>query len=64
MLLAREARRLELTAEELKGRRKSDEDKARIVRRLQAETTMTLKWIASQLGMGSASKVKHCVNHR
>ena len=64
MLLAREPRRLKLTAQELKGRRKSDEDRARIVRHLAAETTMTLKWIASQLGVGSASKVKHCLNHK
>ena len=48
-----ELKRLGWAAEELKARRKGDAKKVRIAQRLRAETTMTLKWIARQLQMGS-----------
>ena len=51
-LLAAELGRLGWTAEELKCRRKGDQDKVHIARRLRMETTMTLSWIAARLGMG------------
>lgn len=35
--------------------------KAAIAQRLRSETTMTLKWIAQRLAMGSASMVTHCL---
>ena len=46
---------------ELKRQRKGARRKVRIARRLRAETTMTLGWIAERLRMGSASMVSHCL---
>lgn len=42
---------------ELEAHRKGDPDKVRIASRLRSETTMTLKWIADQLRMGTASSL-------
>ena len=44
---------------ELQARRKSDKNKVAIARRLRAETTMTLKWIAEHLWMGSWNNVSN-----
>jgi hypothetical protein len=63
-LLAAELGRLGWTARELCCRRKGDQNKVRIARRLRTETTMTLSWIAARLGMGSASMVNHCLHHK
>ena len=52
-----ELHNLNWTADELRGRRKSDPQKIRIAERLRRETTMTLKWIASRLCMGAATHV-------
>jgi putative transposase len=60
-LVAEELRRLGWKPEELERRRKGDFDKVRIARRLRAETTMSRKWIAERLRMGSASMVAHCL---
>jgi hypothetical protein len=51
-----------IVREELKktGWRDADLAKASIAQRLKKETTMTLKWIAQRLKMGSASMVTHC----
>jgi hypothetical protein len=38
---------------ELKTRRKGDKNKVQIAARLRRETTMTLKWIAQRLAMGT-----------
>jgi hypothetical protein len=38
---------------ELKRRRKGDIEKVRVARRLRAETTVTHKWIATRLHMGT-----------
>jgi REP element-mobilizing transposase RayT len=46
---------------ELKRQPKGARRKVRIARRLRAETTMTLGWIAERLRMGSASMVTHCL---
>ena len=35
--------------------------KVKIARRLRNETTMSLKWIAQRLQMGSVSMVAHCL---
>ena len=42
---------------ELKARRKGDTEKVKIARRLRTETTVTLKWIAQRLVMGSPTHV-------
>lgn len=49
---------------ELKRQRKGARRKVRIARRLRAETTMTLSWIAERLRMGSASMVTHCLRQQ
>lgn len=49
---------------ELERRRKGDSEKVRIARRLRAETTMSRKWIAERLCMGSTSMVAHCLRQK
>jgi len=44
---------------ELAQRRKGDPEKVALARRLGAETTMSLKWIASELRMGSWTYVSN-----
>lgn len=46
---------------ELKLRRKGDPEKLRIARRLRAETTMTLQWIATKLHMGTKTHLSHLI---
>ena len=41
------------TAKDLRLRPKGDKEKVRIAGRLRAETTISLKWIAEHLEMGS-----------
>ncbi len=45
--------------EALNERRKGDPEKVAIARRLRAETTVTLEWIAERLGMGSKTYLAH-----
>jgi hypothetical protein len=45
--------------QELKARRKGDKNKVSIAARLRRETTMTLKWIADHLEMGSWNNVSN-----
>ena len=47
------------TKDELNVRRKGDKGKVEIARRLRRETTMTLKWIAEHLAMGSWTNVSN-----
>ena len=47
-----ELAKLDWTEAELGRRRKGDAGKVRIARRLRAETTMTLAWMAQRLQMG------------
>jgi hypothetical protein len=56
-IVAEELRELGWKQGELEKRLKADPDKVRIARRLRGETTMTLKWIAERLRMGSYSYV-------
>ena len=57
-------KRLRWPEEELGRRRKSDPGKVRIARQLRAETTMTLKWIAARLRMGTWTHVSNLLrNH-
>ena len=52
--------RAELWTEvELRQRRKGDPAKLRIAKRLRAETTVTLQWIAARLHMGTRGHVSH-----
>jgi hypothetical protein len=50
--MAEERKRLRWTEAGLARGRKADPEKVRIARRLHAETTMTLKWIARELHKG------------
>ena len=54
-----ELRRAVWAEAELTGRRKGDPVKLRIARRLRAETTVTLQWIATRLHMGTQSHLSH-----
>src|SRR5688572_7672105 len=47
--------------EEFKLRRKGDWEKVKIAARLRRETTMTLKWIAERLCMGTWTNVANCL---
>ncbi|HEV2248669.1 MAG TPA: hypothetical protein VGW37_18650, partial [Terriglobia bacterium] len=49
------------TEVELSLRRKGDAQKVAIARQLRAHTTMTLKWIAQRLKMGSWTYVANCL---
>jgi hypothetical protein len=56
-IVERELRRRQRTREQLTRRRKGDKRKVRIALRLRRETTMTLKWVAEQLAMGTWANV-------
>ena len=49
---------------ELSRRRKGDPEKVAIAGRLRQETTMSLKWIAHRLQMGSWTYVSNCLVQR
>ena len=51
-LIAQELKRLGWTEDDLRRRRKGDPEKVKLARRLRAETTMTLAWVAQHLAMG------------
>jgi len=44
---------------QLRCRRKGDPEKVKLARRLRAETTMTLAWVAQHLEMGRWGYVSH-----
>jgi hypothetical protein len=48
----------------LQTRRKGDQQKVVLARRLRQETTMSLKWIAQRLQMGSWSYVFNLLNQK
>ena len=58
-LVAEHWQRLGWPAAEVAKRRKGDPEKVALARRLRAETTMTLKWIANELHMGSWTYVSN-----
>ena len=60
----KELARLGWSDDDLANRSKGDPGKVVTARRLRKETTMTLKWIAQRLAMGSASMVSHCLRFR
>ena len=56
-ILNEELDKLGWTGAELAGRAKGDTRKIRIAQRLRAETAVTLKWIATELNMGTWTHV-------
>ncbi len=63
-IIGEELRTLGWASAELGRRRKGDREKVRIARRLRVETTVSLKWIAACLLMGTwtyvANRLYHC----
>ena len=62
-IVEQELKRLRWREEELARRRKGDLKKVQIARRLRSETTMTLKWIAQRLKMGTWTHVSNRLYH-
>ena len=60
-IVKEELRRLGWSEGELQRRRKGDVEKIRIARRIRRETTMSLKWIAASLAMGTWTYVANCL---
>jgi hypothetical protein len=58
-IVDQELRRALWTEAELRSRKKGDEEKIAIARRLRAETTMTMEWIAARLHMGTRTHLNH-----
>ncbi len=63
-LLKAELARLGWSEEDLAARRKGDSAKVCIAQKLRSETTMTLKWIADHLRMGTASSLANLLAAR
>jgi REP element-mobilizing transposase RayT len=63
-IVAEELRRRKWGPSELERRRKGDQEKVRIARRLRMETTMTLNWIAQRLKMGADGHVANCLRNK
>jgi putative transposase len=61
-IVREETERLGWHENELQTRRKGDKDKVMLARRLRQETTMSLKWIAQRLQMGSWTYVSNLLN--
>lgn len=62
-ILREECARLQWTEGHLQSTPKGDRHKIRIAQRLRAETTMTLKWIAAHLHMGTWTHVANRIYH-
>jgi hypothetical protein len=60
-LLGAELERRHWSVADLSQCRKGDSEKVAIARRLRTETTMSWKWIAQNLIMGSAQYAANCV---
>ena len=58
-IVEEELRRRKWNEAQLKEQAKGDKDKVAIAARLRRETTMTLKWIAERLAMGSWNNVSN-----
>ena len=52
------------TEKELCGRAQGDRGKVKLARQLRAETTMTLRWIANRLQMGSWTHVSKLLREK
>ena len=60
-IIAEELAKLGWKAANLGQRRKGDAGKVRMARRLRRETTVSKRWIAEKLSMGSVSNVTYCL---
>jgi len=60
-IVKEELGRLGWSEGELQRRRKGDGEKIRIARRIRKEMTMSLKWIAASLAMGTWTYVANCL---
>ena len=63
-IITEELKRLGWTETDLLSRRKGDSGKARMAQRLRRETTVTKRWIAERLTMGSVSNVTFCLRRQ
>jgi hypothetical protein len=65
-ILKGQLRQRRWTEDELSRRRKGDPEKVQVASQLQAQTTMTLKWIAQRLKMGTWTHLSNCLvqNHK
>jgi hypothetical protein len=61
-IVKEEIERLGWREDELWGRRKGHRAKVKIARRLRQETTMSLKWIAARLQIGTWTYVSNLLN--
>jgi hypothetical protein len=57
-------KRMGLTEDDLKWRRKGDPDKVRLARELRTNTTMPLAWIAHRLHMGTRGHLAWLLNQK
>jgi REP element-mobilizing transposase RayT len=60
-ILKGQLRQRRWTEDELSRRRKGDPEKVRMASQLREQTTMTLKWIAQRLKMGTWTHVSNCL---
>jgi hypothetical protein len=58
-IIRQEMKRWGWRESDLDGRRKGDEKKVQMAKRLRRETTMTLSWIAQRLKMGTKTHLSH-----
>jgi hypothetical protein len=63
-IIAEELRRQRWRPADLKTRRKGDPAKVALAVRLRAETTLTVRWIAERLGMGTRGHLNHLLYPR
>jgi hypothetical protein len=65
-IVRQELKRLGWSEAELKRRRKGGKNKVALARRLREETTVSLRWIAENLHMGTwthvSNRLYHCAN--
>jgi len=64
LILREELGRLGWTEDELAARAKGDPEKIRLARRLRGETTISLRWVAQRLKMGSWTHTANCLYRR
>jgi hypothetical protein len=58
-----ELRRLGWKESDLAGQRKSDPKKLALASRLRRETTLSLKWIAGRVGLGTSKSANSKLHH-
>ena len=63
-IITEELKRLGWTETDLQSRRKGDAGKVRMALRLRRETTVSKRWIAERLTMGSVSNVTFCLRRQ